>query len=121
VGWYHTVDSKRTQNTRGTVLYDSWGRGVRTNQFPRTAMLVRESAANSRAIVQLHYYPARGKKSCQKVDFSNELPATWLWLWCHYPGGHHTLRNLTPIMIIEPSAVKDISLAEGYKPHSWVV
>jgi len=75
--------------------------------FPSTAMFVRESTESGRAIVQLYYYPAREKESCQKADFSNESPATWLWLRCHYPGGSHTHRNLTPIMIIRPYSVKD--------------
>jgi len=43
------IDSKRTPNTE-SIMHG--GREVGTTQFPSTTILVRESAANSRATVQ---------------------------------------------------------------------
>jgi len=62
--------------------------GPNRHNFQALPCLCVNPQQNSHAIpASLLYLFGTCKGGLSKADFSNESSATWLWLWCHYPGG----------------------------------
>jgi len=77
-------------------------------QFPSTAMFVRESAANSRAIpTSFLYLSGTCKGELSKSDLVvSHLPHGYGFGSFSGGGGRHTRGNLTPIMMIPVSHLR---------------